>query len=259
MNNPLASGSSNFRIVSQRNRLEDEGGILDRRSEFLPGGNPCSFPTRVYVIHRSERTDRWERFKDHNSELFQNFKVVPWEATIPCPGAPTVVDAIFDSFYNCIKNSPGECVIIMEDDSYLVPGALEKIQKAWTDLPPDWDVVIGNHYFFGSMKVLSDHLGKPIGRASTLNFSIIRKTILPKIEFNLHLREIPSLRDFDHYITSDQTPINNFTIWPMVSREFPSFSDHKGKDLDSSHKIREHAFKYLFVDQETYYSSLEEW
>ena len=259
MNNPLSLGHGNFRLRSEKNRREDEKSLLDSREEFSPGGNPCSFPHKVYVINRQDREDRWSKFSSINENLFENFKVQRWEATVPSLEIGTVVDAIFNSFYRCIKESPEECVIIMEDDVYLAEGALEKIRKAWDDLPPDWDVLIGNHYFFGSIKILSDNLAKPVGRASTANFIIARKTIVPKIEENLGKRENLSIRDFDHYITSELVPINNFTIWPMVSREFPSFSDHKGKELSSFHKIRENAFKYLFIDQDSYYSSIEDW
>jgi len=259
MNNPLGTSFGDFKIRSIKNKSEDEKSILDERSSFIPGGNSCPFPTKVFVIHKSEREDRWERFKVSNQPLFEEFEVHRWEASTPGYDFPEVVDAIFDSFLKCIKNSPDEAIIVMEDDSYLVEKGMEKIKKSWEDLPEDWDILIGNHYFFGTLKVLSDHLAKPAERASTVNFTIIRRTIIPKIEENLHRREIPSLRDFDHFVTSELIPINNFTVWPMVSREFSSFSDHKGRILDSSHKIRENAFKYLFIDQDSYYSSLEGW
>jgi hypothetical protein len=259
MNNPLASSFGDFRIRSLKNRQEDEKFLINSRDSFIPGGNACPFPSKVYVIHREEREDRWEKFKSSNQNLFREFEVHKWGASTPNRNLPEVVDAIFDSFFRCIQNSPDEAIIIMEDDSYLAEGGIEKIKQAWLDLPKDWDILIGNHYFFGSLEILTDHLAKPIGRASTLNFSIIRKSIIPKIEENLAKREMPSLRDFDHFVTSESIPINNFTVWPMVSREFPSFSDHKGKILDSTQKIRENAYKYLFVDQDSYYSSLEGW
>lgn len=45
----------------------------------------------------------------------------------------------------------------------------------------------------------------------------------------------------------------------MVSREIPSFSDHRQKHLDAAIRIRENAFKYKFIDGDKYYSSLEGW
>jgi hypothetical protein len=259
MNNPLSSSFGNFKHRSEKNRAEDEKTILDRRASFCPGGNKIPFPTKVYVIHRTEREDRWSRFESQNRQIFDSFEVIVWEASVPGGEIQTVTDAIFDSFLSCIKNSQDESIIVMEDDAYLAEGGMEKIRSAWEHLPEDWDILIGNHYFFSEIEVLSDHLSKPVGRASTSNFFISRRTIIPKIEENLDKRGIPSLRDFDHFITSELIPINNFTVWPMVSREFPSFSDHRSKNLDSSIKLRENAHKYLFVDQEEYYSSLEGW
>jgi hypothetical protein len=147
----------------------------------------------------------------------------------------------------------------MEDDAYVAEGGVEKLFLAWKDLPADWDVLIGNHYWFYEMEILTDHLAKPRGRASTANFILARKTILPKILENLGHRGSQSSNDFDHFITCDEVPVNNYTVWPMISREISSYSDHKGKNLDSSMKIRENAYKYLFVDQEKYYPSIEGW
>lgn len=258
MNNPLGSSFGGFKLKSERNRSEDEKSILDKRSDFLVGGNTVPFPKKVYVIHKSEREDRWSTFKSYNKQIFDLFEVLKWEASVPGGKIQSVTDAIFDSFLKCIKNSPDEAIIIMEDDSYLADGGIEKIKSAWEELPFDWDVLFGNHYFYGQIEVLSGHLAKPIGRASTCNFIVVRRTIISKIEENLEKREIPSIRDFDHFITSEIT-INNFTVWPMISREFSSFSDHKSKILDSSIKIRENAYKYLFIDHDKYYSSLEGW
>lgn len=263
MNNPLAGPSGNFRLTSSRNRFEDEKSLIDLRTnpQIWPA-NPCKFPSRIYVINRSERRDRWETFQRTNSELFERFSVERWEATTVGPQITSVVDAIFQSFLNCLDHAleNDECVIIMEDDAYLAEGGMEKLEAAWGDLPEDWDVLVGNHYFFGQMNILTDNLAKPAQKASTINFSVFRRTCLPKIKESLHLRDVhPSIRDFDHYVTSEMIPINNYTVWPMISREISSFSDHKGKILDSAIKIREHAFKYKFIDGDKYYSSLEGW
>jgi GR25 family glycosyltransferase involved in LPS biosynthesis len=259
MNNPLSSGQQSFKIISEKNRKLDEVSLIQTTKNWKLRGNTCRFPSKVFVINRSERPDRMEQFKRFNGLLYENFEVIRFEASVPNSKIKTITDAIFDSFHRCISDSPDECICIMEDDAYLADGSIEKIKKAWEDLPEDWDILIGNHYFFGSLEILNENLAKPISRASTANFIIVRKTIIPKINENVHKREIRSINDFDHFVTSELVPINNFTIWPMVSREYPSFSDHKGKQLDSSHKIRENSFKYLFIDQEKFYSSLEGW
>ena len=263
MNNPLAGPPGKFKLVSSRNRAEDEKSLIDIRdkSEILPN-NPCQLPSKIYVINRSERKDRWENFQRINSDLFEKFEVERWEATSTDHIVKLPVDAIFHSFLNCLEHSfqSQECIIIMEDDAYIADGGIEKLEKAWVDLPDNWDVLIGNHYFFGQLNILSDNLAKPVQRASTINFSVFRKTALLKIKEYQYLREVyPSIRDFDHYVTSEIVPINNYTIWPMISREVSSYSDHKGRILDSSIKIRENAYKYKFIDQDKYYSSLEGW
>jgi|688.fasta_scaffold451462_2 hypothetical protein len=263
MNNPLAGPQGNFKLISSRNKEEDEKSLIDLRdqSRIVPG-NTCEFPSKIYVINRSEREDRWGTFQRINSDLFKKFEIERWEATSTSPQITSTVDAIFQSFLNCLDQSldNNECVIIMEDDAYLAEGGIEKLETTWKDLPEDWDVLVGNHYFFGQISILTDNLAKPVQRASTVNFSVFRRTCLPKIKEYRYLRDVyPSIRDFDHYVTSEIIPINNYTVWPMISREIPSYSDHKGRILDSAIKIREHAFKYKFVDSDKYYSSLEGW
>jgi GR25 family glycosyltransferase involved in LPS biosynthesis len=264
MNNPLGSYFGGFRLKSLKNKVVDENSIVDLRGQVnLDPKNKCTFPTKVFVINRVEREDRMEKFKVNNPELYQSFDVQRWEAVTPGlrPGSD-VVDAIFQSFSTCMEFgfSESESIIIMEDDSYLAKGGIEKLSEAWKDLPDDWDVLIGNHYFFGQIEILTDNIAKPTDRASTANFGVYRKSIFQKIKDNEESREGNFFkRDFDHFITSNTVPINNYTIWPMISREIPSFSDHKGKELDSSIRIRENAFKYRFVDEETYYPSLEGW
>lgn len=262
MNNPLASSFGNFKLRSFKNKSQDEECLIDSRGKFKGfGSNQCKFPEKIFVINKGDRSDRWESFQINSSWILGNFKLHRWEATVTSVSQPEVVDAIFESFFSCLRHNlqEEESIIIMEDDCYLAPGGLEKIKEAWKDLPEDWDVLIGNHYFFGSIEILTDHLAKPTQRASTVNFGIYRRSILEKITSSLHLRENEGMRDFDHFITTDLSPINNFTVWPMVSREIPSFSDHKQIMLDSSSKIREHSFKYLFIDQDTFYPSLKGW
>lgn len=259
MNDPLASQPTKgyFRYFSAKNREGDLTHIHDLREKSLvTPDNPCKFPRKIYVINLDRREDRWLESTFVNEELFSKISVERFSAV----ELPNPVDAIFESFVNCLEKGfeTEETIIIMEDDAYLARGGFEKLCLAFDSLPSDWDCLIGNHYFFGKMNVLSDHLAKPVGEASTLNFAIFRNTILTKIKTNMHLRESVRL-DIDHFITSDEVPINNYSVWPMVSREITSFSDHKKSIKDMTIRIREHASLFAFVDSDTYYPGLRDW
>jgi GR25 family glycosyltransferase involved in LPS biosynthesis len=259
MNNPLASsgGIGFFSAHSRKNRNLDLEKLEDLRSSTpISANNKCKFPTEVRVINLEKRPDRWGKFQELNTELFSKFSVTRFNAV----EGSNVVDAIFNSFTSCLEESfkNNETVIIMEDDCYLAPGGLEKLKSAFLDLPEDWDCLIGNHYFITGMEILTDHLARPKNQASTLNFAVFRNTIRNKIKNNIHLRS-NLLRDIDHFITSEQVPINNYTVWPMISREYVSHSDHKNSVKDMTIRIRENAFLYQFVDSDTYYPSIPEW
>jgi len=259
MNNPLASsgGVGYFREYSEKNKQADLLKIRDRRMEFLISpGNICEFPTKIYVLNLDRREDRWSTSRQINDSFFRNFEV----ERFPAIEGKKPADSIFESFLSCLDKAfeTNETIIIMEDDAYVVEGGFEKIRSAFQQLPENWDCLIGNHYSIGEIEILSEHLAKPVRQASTLNFAIYRKTICEKIRANLHLRD-PHLLDIDHFITCEEVPINNFTIWPMVSREYTSFSDHKGKVKDMTMRIRENAYLYQFVDSHIYYPSLQDW
>lgn len=260
MNNPLGASIApgHFSQISKNNKLEDLSRISDLKSEFSEnkGGNTAKFPSKVFVINLKEREDRWESFQQKNPDIFQKMDVSRFDAIRNID----VRKAIFLSHIGCLEESfpPNECVLVLEDDCELALGWYEKLQGAFFDLPQDWDVLIGNHYFFGEMQVLTNNIAKPVGKASTANFVLYRNTALEKIKREFHLRE-DGLHDVDHFLTDPKTSIINYSVWPMLSREFLSFSDHHGKVRNMEFRVREHAHLFPYIDSEIYYPSLECW
>jgi hypothetical protein len=258
MNDPLrsAGGPGYFRSISKKNKSENLSRLLEPSENYLPGkNNPCEFPNQAYVLNLDRRVDRWEEFQSRNSQLFASFNVSRFSAY----EAEDKQSAIFESHFSCLKQglSNSECIVVMEDDAYLVDGALEKLHHSFRDLPEDWDCLMGNHYFFGQMQILTPHLAKPIGTASTINFVIYRNTILPKIEAYWDLKDEEP--DFDHFLTSEKVPIQNYSVWPMISREYLSFSDHKQKVRNMEIRVAENAHLFQFIDSEIYYPSIPNW
>ncbi len=258
MNDPLRSsvGPGYFSSISRKNQAENLSRILPPvKSTENWQLNSCEFPTQVFVINLDRRIDRWDEFKLRNSLLFENFEV----SRFPAIEKEDRQSAIFESHFSCLqenfKNS--DSIIVMEDDGYLAEGWLPKLKLAFQDLPKDWDCLIGNHYFFGQMQILTPHLAQPLGIASTINFVVYRETILEKISSNWDQRkETP---DFDHFITSEKIPIQNYTIWPMISREYLSFSDHKQRIRNMEIRVAENSHLFQFVDSDTYYPSIPNW
>jgi hypothetical protein len=253
-------GPGDFRRICELNKERDLSRIVDISGDFnIEGENEVPFPSKAYILNLERRTDRWDEFNKRNEQLFSNFKV---ERFLAIEDQSDVPWAIFRSYLSLMEKAfvdeSQDSIVVMEDDAYLAEGAMEKIRLAYSQLPPDWDILIGNHYFFGKMGIITEHLAKPISTASTINFSIIRSTALQKIKDNIDMRKGDKM-DIDHFITSEDTPINNYTIWPMVSREYLSYSDHKGCPKNMEFRIREHAYLFPFVDGDTYYPSLECW
>lgn len=245
MNNPLAVGSPDYKRLSELNRATDELDIT--RAERSHEPNAKKFPSRIYVLNLPERNDRWERFQGMNQLLFELFEVVRF----PAFKTGNVQDAIFKSFKSCAESAEEDTFMIMEDDAYLVEGAIEHLHQIWDQIPGDWDVIFGNHYFYSKLEIINDSVAKPIGRASTANFAIYSKSLIPKLD-DLSLRENTSLREWDHFLTGNPS-INNYLLWPMISREVAGFSDHRGREMNINLRLREHKYKFNFLDNEKFY------
>lgn len=258
MNNPISPSISNgyFSDLSKNNSKEDLKRIIDRRDSLHGiGTNSKKFPTKALVINLAERQDRWEIFREKNPDIFEIMDVQRFDAI----QKNDVREAIFLSHLGCLENlQEDDTILVLEDDCELALGWYEKLKKAFSDLPSSWDVLIGNHYFFGEMNVLSENLAKPSGRASTANFVLYSGTAIKKIQNEFNLRE-GGLEDVDHFLTDPRTSILNFTVWPMISREFVSFSDHHKKVRNMEFRVREHAFLFPYVDSHVYYPSIECW
>ncbi len=248
MNNPLAVGSPDYRRLSELNRATDELDISRPDTKQIP--NSKSYPRKIYVLNLPEREDRWIRFQSMNQELFEIFDVVRFDAL----KTSDVQDAIFKSFKTCIGKAEDETFIVMEDDAFLVEGAIQHLHKIWEQIPGDWDVLFGNHYFYSKLEIINDVVAKPIGRASTANFGIYSKSLLPKLD-DLSMREDRSLSEWDHFLTGNPS-INNYVLWPMVSREVAGFSDHRGREMNINLRLREHRYRFNFLDNEKFYEAI---
>jgi GR25 family glycosyltransferase involved in LPS biosynthesis len=247
MNDPTRS-SPDFRRLSELNRSADESCLI--HANYDGELNTSPFPQKVYVLNLPEREDRWQKFCESNGDLFEEFEVIRFQAI----KGQDVQESIFTSFLTCLKSCPDETCIIMEDDAYLADGGIDQIKKTWSLIPEDWEVVFGNHYFFTKLNILDRPFACPIGRASTANFGIYHQRLIPKIEKS-SFREDPSTREWDHLLTGDPE-IKNYLYWPMISREHPGYSDHRGKIMDINLRTREHRCRYNFIDNEKFYERI---
>lgn len=248
MNNPLAVGSPDFRRLSELNRTADEANIVYTKRDYETNTKP--FPTQIYVLNLPEREDRWLKFVSMNAELFKNFSV----SRFPAFKMQDVQEAIFTSFKTCVKQATFDSFIVMEDDAFLVEGAVEHIMSIWNEIPGDWDVIFGNHYFYSKLEIFNDYVAKPIGRASTANFGIYSMSLIEKLE-DLSMRNDGSLKEWDHFLTGNPD-INNYVLWPMISRESPGFSDHQQREMNINLRLREHKYRFNFLDNEKFYSDI---
>jgi len=259
MNNPLGPtiGPGHFSQMSENNKVKDLEKIIDSRDSFAVKTKSIPLPKRALVINLPEREDRWEIFKSKNQDILNHFHVTRKDGIVNSD-PPT---GIFLAHLECMKKSKeiGEPIIVIEDDCEMATGWLEKLGSVFRNIPEDWDVLIGNYYFYSQIEIITDHLAKPRNQASTINFAVYSPTCFDKVNDHMHLRHELNIDDVDHFLTSEKIPTNNYTIWPMISREFVTFSDHHKKVRNMELRLREHAYQFPFIDSEKYYPSIESW
>ena len=259
MNNPLGPiiGPGYFSQASKNNKAGDLKKIVDLKDSFETKTKSIPLPSKVLVINLKEREDRWELFKRKNRDILDSFEVSRKDGIIHTD-PPT---GIFLAHLECMERSKeiNEPIIVMEDDCEMASGWMGKLESVFKNIPEDWDLLVGNHYFYSQMDILTDHLAKPRNQASTANFVIYSPTCYDKVKAHMHLRHELNIEDVDHFLTSEKIPTNNYTIWPMISREFVTFSDHHKKVRNMELRLREHAYQFPFIDSDTYYPSIESW
>lgn len=259
MNNPLGPiiGPGHFSQISKINREDDLNKIIDSKDSFVAKTKSIQLPKRALIVNLPEREDRWQIFKSKNQDILECFDVTRKDGI----KHDDTATGIFLAHLECMQKSKEirEPMIVMEDDCEMATGWLEKLESVFRNIPEDWDVLIGNHYFYSQIDVLTDHLAKPRNQASTTNFVVYSPTCYDKVKDHMHLRHELNIEDVDHFLTSEKIPVNNYTIWPMISREFVTFSDHHKRVRNMELRVREHAYQFPFIDSDLYYPSIESW
>ena len=97
------------------------------------------------VINLPERTDRLQKFDQRFRELFEgSYTVVEGVRNkIPFHGiAQAHMNAI-----KIAKDNNWDKVLIMEDDVLFSPSSKKYMDKIYSDLPKDWDILLGGLYW----------------------------------------------------------------------------------------------------------------
>lgn len=181
------------------------------------------------VIHLKERKDREELYKYELGRFFDDYEV--FDAIKINPG----YIGISESFKELIRQNINEDqILVFEDDvKFTSNKSIDFLNKCIKDLPEDWDILLGGSYHFDSVSK-TDNLIK-VGDFSSGHCMLINKKAYNHF-LNHNTKEHKYL---DRYLgaLSHQKTINVYLCDPMISIQYPGYSDNVNKQVDYSNML----------------------
>lgn len=194
------------------------------------------------VVHRMERTDRLVSLEEEMFKLVDEYEIFPAEN-------PTGMSSAMGSVHSHIevlKGVEGNLLICEDDVCFLDENLTKSIfEKAFTELPEDWDML----YLGGNPKIpqirYSDHLFRSEGGIHT-NHAILYTQKAREFILNTFDYRTNEIATYDHWLFMiGQKLMNVFIISPMIAWQKPGFSDCRGSYQDYYLHIRSNEIRHL--------------
>lgn len=180
------------------------------------------------VINLPERPDRLELVRKELSG---------WNYTIvPGVNHANPIKGIAQAHINCIllaQQNEWENVLIIEDDVQLRKGAVEYLNKALSDLPERWDILLGGLYNSKAIIPYNEYWGS-VGEFCGAHFYIVNKSGFQRFfEYN-------GRQHIDRWINLKGDKLKCFVLQKFIATQRNGFSDNVKKTVDYSDKIKKY-------------------
>lgn len=201
----------------------------------------------IYCINLANRTDRWRETEEEIKKLGDEYKLVRYEAI---ENAEIPVKGHAQTFMNIIQMAMDqnmEAILVGEDDLVLYEESRELWEKGVSELPDNWDVLLGGVYYLHDRKSVSHCLCK-VSDFCALHFVLIRKTafdLILEYEKNNY-----ALKNIDRYIgkLTRLNKLNAYVVWPMVSSQRNGYSDIRRKNVNNNISNKKRGLVFLTDD-----------
>lgn len=175
----------------------------------------------VVVFGLEDREDRWLRSKEILEEI--GVKKVTRYATQIDP---------LDKHRHCTKDflqmlrrKGQQNIVFFEDDFELVKGWEEVLDKAWKDLPDDWDLLYMGANLTSPPQKITDNLLKIRG-AWMFHAVIMRDRF---INYILNKYDVNRYWVFDEWLRQEAIRRHFYMTYPMISYQRAGYSDLVGQ------------------------------
>lgn len=195
---------------------------------------------KVRVVHLASRPDRMMFFPDEMKKMYLDFEIF-W-ATNP-PGIDDPCMASSCTHVDALRNISG-LLLVCEDDVIFLNQGRELFNKAFSQLPDDWDMLYLGGNIHEPAERYSENLFK-ITKGVHCNHAILyaekaRSFILQN--YDLWTNEIKA---FDHWLyMTGQSMMNCFICSPVIAYQRPGYS-YNGTWQDYYINMRSNEIKYM--------------
>lgn len=166
------------------------------------------------IINLKHRTDRYE----HASKEIQKLPVKSYEFFEAINDGTGRATASHNECVRIAKERGWPQVLILEDDFYLIDGAVEILEKALDQLPEKWDMFYGGANLQEPAVLVSENVLR-LFSAWCAHFVVINSSFYDKI------LSLPMDLERDISYNRLMKENNVFMVKPMISFQIPSPSD----------------------------------
>jgi GR25 family glycosyltransferase involved in LPS biosynthesis len=180
------------------------------------------------VIHLKEDHKRLRiltsELKSLDYEIFDAIKLNPGNL------------GISESFKQVIRNNINEKrILVFEDDvKFTSPKSIEQFYNCASQLPPDWDILLGGSYFYLEAGRTGDLI--KVSDFSSLHCALIRNTAYEHFLSHNH----NEIKDIDRHLgrLSKQGKLNVYLCNPMVAIQYNGFSHNRGQTVNYDNLLK---------------------
>lgn len=199
---------------------------INKETEGIENPFPSSFLQSIgsiVVIGLGSRTDRWNRCE----EIFKENKITKVTRYVTTKDERDVYGHSIKDFLNLLKCKRGN-IVFFEDDFELTNGWEEVLQKAWNDLPSDFDLLYFGANLTKSPKRATENLVRVRG-AWCLHAAVLSEKF---VNYILRFYEYPRCGVIDEWLRNQADSKKFYMTYPMIAYQRKSYSDYQKKEVD---------------------------
>lgn len=187
----------------------------------------------VYCMNLKSRTDRWEQTVDEIKKLGDTYQLIRYEATENKTDPISGHSQTFRGMIQMAKDSNMKAILIGEDDLVLCEESKVAWEAGLSELPDDWDILLGGAYYVRDRKMITPHLAK-ISDFCATHFILIRNTAFDLVLD--HMNRNLGFKNIDRFMgkLTLLKKLNTYLVWPMMSSQREGYSDLRKKNVNDN-------------------------